>query len=136
MNYLKNSRFSISKVCLIILISISFSLKAAVRDDLYKEGLAAYNSKNYTEALKKLYAFYILNEEALASHEEIKKGIEERVRNAETILAASTMFSNMKMSANGILILEPAYGFSIGANGKTVQELLKSTDIKIIEQNK
>ena len=72
-------------VCLILLF-LSGSATASKRPDLYKLGKDAYDQGKYVTALKNLYAFYVLNEDELAGHPDVKKSLTAAIDKCETTL--------------------------------------------------
>lgn len=84
MNYLKTYLFKISLLALLIIFAIN--LFAAEREDLYQVGRIAYNQGDYVKALKNLYAFYVMNEDAINKNPEFKMTLENKILHCETIL--------------------------------------------------
>lgn len=149
MNFLKNFLFSAA----VLFVSIQ-PLLSAERQDLYDHGNKAFESRDYVTALKNLYAFYVINENALEAHPELKEKIETRITEAEAIIAIAVA-SNSKVSfAEGRVIIIPEVGkagigfLGIGkeipeisgggfsGSGKEIQDLIKSGEIDLNQISK
>lgn len=130
MNCLKTYLFSI---LLLSYLSVPSSIYAANRDDLYVTGKAAYENDNYVEALKKLYAFYILNEDSINSHPKLKKSLIGIIADCESRLSIAFVSNKgLTIRSNGDFIVEKVEidrGFK--GTGMEIQELIKSKDINI-----
>ena len=127
MIYLKNFLFSI----IIVLASLSPAV-AAEREDLYKRGNEAFDKKEYATALKNLFAFYEINKEALVNHPDIKKGLEEKIQTAESILlTAMAANSNISVGKGKIIIRSDTIGGGFSGTGKEIQEMIKSGTIDL-----
>ncbi|WP_036189920.1 hypothetical protein [Marinobacterium lacunae] len=128
----------LSKVLIIFLfsfISIPY-LVAGERDDLYIEGLAAYSNNEHVEALKKLYAFYVINEAEILNNPEFMNKLKEKITTSETVLkVAFSSNPSIIKSDNRIRIITKQGGGSFIGTGMEVEDLLdkKAIDLKVIE---
>jgi len=120
----------------ILFIITPSSLIAAERDDLYTEGLSAYTKKNHVEALKKLYAFYILNESEVEKKPVFKKKLKERISTSESILKLSFASNpSIQKGEHRTRIITRQGGGSFTGTGMEVEDLLnkKTIDLKAIQ---
>lgn len=78
---------------------ISCQMYAGDRDDLYKEGLKAFKEKAYIEALKKLYAYYILNEKAIITNKDFYQKLNKLILKSEDELKNSIKITNNLIQA-------------------------------------
>lgn len=120
-----------------ILFSISTSnLIAAEREDLYREGKDAYSNQKYVEALKKLYAFYVLNEIEIDKNPELKRILQEKISASEAILKLSfAVNSNIEKRDKVVRIITKERGGIFTGTGMEVDELLnkKAIDLEKIQ---
>lgn len=125
---------------LAIVIWLSFfsgSVQAGNRDDLYELGNYAYESGDYVEAVKNLYAFYILNEKEIENAPDFKKKLADRIAYAEAILKLSFSSNPYVQESKGrIRIITRQGGGSFTGTGKEIDELIKrnAIDLKSIKQ--
>jgi len=128
----------LSKVLMITTLFIlsPYELIAAERDGLYTEGLDAYSKSHHVEALKKLYAFYILNEAEIEKKPEFKKKLKERISTSESILKLSFASNpSIQKGDQRIRIITKQGGGSFTGNGRKIEDLLnkKAIDLKAIQ---
>lgn len=64
------------------------------REDLYDEALKAYISKDYSNALKKFYAFSIIDKSYLSQHPDLRKKIYVKMELSQKII--STALTSMR----------------------------------------
>ena len=69
-----------------LFLCIASSISGSERSDLYERGKEAYAQGKYVTALKNLYAFYVLNEKALADFPQLKQLLEDAIGKCETTL--------------------------------------------------
>lgn len=128
----------LSKVLVIttLIMITPTSIIAGERDDLYTEGLDAYSKKNHVEALKKLYAFYILNQIEIEQQPEFKKKLMKRISTSESILKISfASNSSILMGDQRVRIITRQGGGSFTGTGMEIEDLLnkKAIDLKAIQ---
>ena len=119
-----------------LFVLLPSTLIAGERDDLYTEGLDAYDKKHHVEALKKLYAFYILNEAEIDKKPEFKKKLKDRISTSETILKLSFASNpSVLKDDHRIRIITRQGGGSFTGTGMEIEDLLnkKTIDLKAIQ---
>jgi len=115
---------------------LSSTLEAGERDDLYTEGIAAYANGEHVESLKKLYAFYVINEAEIVKEPDFKRKLEEKIATSEAVLKLSfASNSSVLKGEQRIRIITKQGGGSFAGNGREVEDLLnkKNIDLKAIE---
>ena len=107
-------------------------VSAAVRDDLYAAGKAAYEAGSYGTALKNLYAFYVLNQAAINSNEEFKDSLTERIKISESKIQIALHTTAIKGpdGRSRIMVITNATGGIIGT-GKEIQDRIDSGELVI-----
>ena len=128
-----------SRLLVLTLFLIIFppALLAGERDDLYSEGMAAYSSKQHVEALKKLYAFYVLNEAEINQMPEFKRKLEEKIATSEAVLKLSFASNpSVQVGSKAVRIITKKKGGSFIGTGKEVEDLMssKAIDLKAIQE--
>lgn len=117
---------------LLLLAFAAGSSQAGKRDDLYKEGNKAFESKDHVTALKKLYAFYVLNQEEIESNPEFKRKIEERISYSESLLTISFSSNpSVQWTGRSFRVLTEGDGTVFTGTGKEIQDLLNSKTIDL-----
>ena len=81
-------------------------LLAADRDDLYHLGRAQFKNNNCVDALKNLYAFYVINEEVLETQEKFKTTLTENIKNCETRLSLAVASNDNLQIRDGVWTIE------------------------------
>lgn len=108
---------------------------AGERDDLYQNGLKAYESKDYVVALKDLYAFYVLNKTKIDADPDFMKKILGRISTSESNLKSSFEANTSFIEPSGRKrLLRKFGGDSFGGKGKEIQDSLnKKIDLESIK---
>ncbi len=119
MNSLTNFLFSA-----IFAVATIHPLIAAERDDLYESGSAAFKDKNYCVALKNLFAFYVLNEKYLNEHPDLKKTLEKKIAEAESVVSLlMATNTNFIVTDEGVRIIPRKGDGGFFGNGKKIEDL-------------
>lgn len=132
----RNHLFKILVITTLLFMSTSV-LVAGERDDLYTEGMAAHSNQDHVEALKKLYAFYVLNEAEIKKRPEFEKKLKEKISTSEAILKLSfATNSSVQQGEKRIKFITSQGGGSFTGNGMEVDDLLnkKAIDLKKIQE--
>jgi len=110
----------------------SYPTYAGERDDLYQNGLKAYESKDYVVALKDLYAFYVLNKTKIDDDPDFSKKILGRISTSESILKLSFAANSSVQELNGrIRIITKHGGGSFVGTGKEIENLMNNKKIDL-----
>ncbi len=131
----RNHLFKIFEITVLLFMSIS-ALVAAERDDLYTEGMEDHSNQDHVEALKKLYAFYILNEVELKKRPEFEKKLKEKISTSEAILKLSFSTNPSVQLGEKHFRFIGIGGGSFSGTGKEIDDLLnnKAIDLKAIQE--
>lgn len=132
----RNHLFKLFAITALFFILTAESV-AGERDDLYTEGIAAHDNQGHVEALKKLYAFYVLNEAEIKKRPEFEKKLKQKISTSEAILKLSfaTNSSVQKGDKRIKFITRQGLG-SFTGTGMEVDDLLnkKAIDLKAIQE--
>jgi hypothetical protein len=104
---------------------------AGERDDLYSEGMAAYSNKDHVESLKKLFAFYVLNEDEIKKNPEFEIKLKNLILTSEAILKLSFAINSSIQQGDGHIkfINNNKYGgSSFSGTGAQVIDSLKKNE--------
>ncbi len=104
---------------------------AGINDKLYKDGNKAYENNNHILAVKFLYAYYMLNKEAVDKNQEFKAKLLKRIAISEGII--SLMITSSKLLEPNIgdnQVNDKGNGIRFVGKGREIQERLKEIELK------
>lgn len=127
--YHKNPLYKSGTLALLIIIGQTYGM-AGIRDDLYENGKKSYKSADYGAALRDLYAYYILNQEAIDAMPDFQAALKEHIQICETKIAIALLATAGSDQKRTLTIFSQQQG-GIKGTGKEIQDLLQSGKISI-----
>lgn len=126
MIYLTNRLF---RAVLILLAVVPITVGAENNDELYASGKAAYEERNYVDALKYLYAYSKINQLKLEEHPEFAETLQSIISECEAILRlaiASNRSATIDPKTGNLIFRVEELDAGFSGTGKDINDLLKS----------